>query len=146
MYSFVLQNWITINGTSSTPIVQTEQDWLEMSPYQDVVAWIDVREFTGTQAPTLALETAPAKDDILFVSMTSTTINMLVTTTAPQIVQFLMGTTTVPVAQFLRWKVTGFPTGTPPLWDVTFRIFVAANAPGLQPPSPDAQLLLPPGM
>lgn len=129
MYSFVLQDWITIRGTNTTPIIQTESDWLDMSPYQDCVAWVDVTEQIGT--PTLAFETAPLPEDRLFVQMNTTAISLTVPgTPAPQVIQMLMGSAAVPVAQFLRWKVTG--PASP--WDVTFRILLAANAPGLQQP------------
>lgn len=141
MYSFVLQDWITITGATTTPIVQSEQGWLEMGPYQDIVAWLDVRAQSGGSVPTLLLETAPAMDDVLFVPMTGST-NMDVTAypTPPKVIQILMGTATVPIARFLRWKVTGSPSNNK--WDVTFRLLVAANAPGLQLADADVGPLL----
>lgn len=148
MYSFVLQDWITIRGTDTTSFIQTEKDWLDMSPYQDVVAWLDVRSETSNGPTTynvLYLETAPAPDDSLFQPMNAIGANMQAQPT-PTVIQYLMGSATVPVAQFVRWRIVGAPTAGK--WDVTFRILLAANAPGLHPPDTSAMsagdLLLPP--
>lgn len=133
MYSFVLQDWITLGGFSSSQIIQTEQDWLDMTPYQDVVAWLDVREASTSPAAKIYLETAPSKDGSLFMPMLAGGTALGAAPT-PVIVQLLMGSAAVPIAQYLRWRVQG--TGGPlSLWDTTFRILVAANAPGLQPPT-----------
>lgn len=136
MYSFVLQDWITVGGTGGGTLIQSEQDWLDMSPFQDVVAWLDVREVTGGPAPVLAFETAPAKDEPLFMGMAATATT-LVAAGGPVIVQLLMGSAAVPIAQFLRWKITSGVT-----WDATFRILVAANAPGLQPDDENRKRLM----
>ena len=133
MYSFVLQDWITIGGATSGQIIQSEQDWLDMSPFQDLVLWLDVREASTTSLAQISFETAPAKDEALFVSMGAAPITLVATSAplyAPLIAQLLMGSAAVPIAQHLRWKVKGTGLG---LWDATFRILVAANAPGLQP-------------
>ena len=136
MYSFVLQDWITVGATGAGTVIQTEKDWLDMSAFQDVVAWLDVREVSGGPAPTLRFETAPAKDDFLFVGMGATPTTLVAAST-PLIVQLLMGSAAVPIAQFLRWKVVGAAT-----WDATFRILVAANAPGLQPDDENRKRLM----
>lgn len=102
MYSFVLQDWINLSGTGN--IIQTEQDWLDLTPFQDIVAWVDVREVGGGFAPRLYLETAPSKDDILFVSMMVTPLTLSVAPN-PTVIQLVMGSTAVPIAQFLRWRV-----------------------------------------
>lgn len=131
MHSFVLQEWTTVRGQSAAPLIQAEPDWLDLAPFQDLVAWIDVRGSSGTTTPVLYLETAPAKDDVLFVSMNGTfAIPNGYTMTAansPQVAQLLMGVAVTPLARFLRWKIIG-PAS---LWDATFRIVVAANSPGM---------------
>jgi len=133
MYSFVLQDWITIQGSgTSTTILQSEDGWLDMSPYQDVCAWVDVREQANN--PTLWFETSPSADAELFVKMHTTAVSLTVPATpTPQVIQLLMGSAAVPIARYLRWRIDG----TTP-WEVTMRILIAANAPGLQLDAPAA--------
>jgi hypothetical protein len=137
MYSFVLQDWINVTTPAGGTVTQTESEWLDMSPFQDVVAWVDVRSVNALPAPTLFLETAPSKDDILFKPMTTLGWAMAVGS-SPTVLQFLMGSADVPVAQCLRWKITGGASGIA----VTFRILIAANAPGLQPEDENKMLLM----
>lgn len=138
MYSFVLQDWINITAPTSASIIQNEDDWLDMSPFQDVVAWVDVRavNLVGA-APKLFLETAPSKDEVLFKPMSTAGYTMAVAG-SPTVLQFILGSADVPVAQCLRWRVTGQGSN----WDVTFRILIAANAPGLQPEDENRSLLM----
>jgi len=126
MYSLVLQDWVTISGFGSSSVIQTEQDWLDMTPFQDLVAWIDVRD--ATSGTTIFLETAPSRDDNLFVSMNTGgySLNPIVSAT-PLVASLLMGQATVPIAALLRWRISGV-VGT---WSTTFRILVCGNAPGL---------------
>jgi hypothetical protein len=129
MQTLILQDWITINGTNATPFIQTEPDWLDMSAFQDVFAWIDVREASpGASPPTIFLETAPARDDVLFMSMNGSAGYALAASATPLIAQLAMGIATVPIARLLRWKVIGPGASS---WDATFRILVAGNSPGL---------------
>jgi hypothetical protein len=103
------------------------------------VAWLDVKELTfGGTSLLFTLETAPSKDEALFQPMAASTA---VTTAGLQVIQLLMGSASVPVAQFLRWRVGPQAAGA---WDVTFRILVAANAPGLQLTDTNMPFLLPP--
>jgi hypothetical protein len=125
----VLQNWVTILGSTNTPVIQEDSDWLDMTDYQDLTAWIDVRSATG--APSIVLETAPSADEVLFVSMSAAPI-ALPPATNPLIVSLALGLAAVPIAQLLRWRI--IPPGAGGSWDLTFRILVAANAPGLISP------------
>lgn len=128
MHSFILQDWITIRGASQNPAVaipQTEQGWLDLAPYQDVFFWLDVREVTGS-TPTITFETSPTSDDSFFQPIVAA-ISMQAGS-APTIVKAPMSTAQTPVARFVRWKLLG-PVST--LWDVTFRVIVAANSPGM---------------
>lgn len=138
MYSFVLQDWITVGGAAGASVIQGEKDWLDMSPFQDVVAWIDIRNAPTSNQPSLKLETAPSKDDLLFMFMGSGAGITMIANPVPTVAQYLMGSATVPVAECLRWKITGGAVA----WEVTFRILVAANAPGLQPEDENRQLLM----
>jgi hypothetical protein len=119
MYSFVLQDWTTIRGAVAT-VTQTEVGWLDLTPFQDVVFWVDVRESTNT--PSLWLQTAPSKDEALFTAI----VAAQPMATAVSVLSALMASATVPLGRFVRWQIAG--TGT---WDATFRIYVTANAPGL---------------
>lgn len=138
MYSFVLQDWTTVGGAAGSTVIQGEKDWLDMSPFQDVVAWIDVRYATLTNTPFIKLETAPSKDESLFMFMGAGTGIAMVGSPTPTVVQYMMGSATVPVAECLRWKIIGGAVA----WEATFRILVAANAPGLQPEDENRQLLM----
>lgn len=138
MYSFVLQDWITVGGAAGASVIQGEKDWLDMSPFQDVVAWIDVRNAPISNQPSIKLETAPSKDESLFTFMGSGAGITMAASATPTVVQYLMGSAAVPIAECLRWKITGGAVA----WEVTFRILVAANAPGLQPEDENRQLLM----
>lgn len=121
MHTFILQDWTTIRGGVTT-VTQQETDWLDLTPYQDAVFWIDVRE--STNSPTLNLQTSPTQDDVFFQNMV-TGVTMT-GSGSPSVVSAFMTSATTPVARFVRWQITGTVT-----WDATFRIVVAANSPGM---------------
>ncbi len=128
MHTLILQDWTTIRGSGSgagATIVQSEQDWLDLSAYQDLTFWLDVREVFGGTV-TIFFETSPAADESLFQPMI-TTGTALTAAAAPTIVKAPMLSANVPIGRFLRWKLTGPAT----TWDATFRVLVAANSPGL---------------
>lgn len=123
MHSYVLQDWITIRGSGTTPIPQGESSWLDLAPYQDVNFWLDVREFTGA-TPTITFQTAPIKEEVLFQPLFGA-VTLTLSPSNPY--RCLLFNASVPVARYVRWLLTG-PAGT---WDATFRVLVAANALGL---------------
>lgn len=134
MHTFVLQDWTTIRGQSGGTgnpgqnIAQGERGWIDLSPFQDLFAWVDVREVTGTVS--LFLETAPTEDENFFVSMTGVGVAAIGTLTAaiaPTIIKLPMLTAAIPLSRYLRWRLS---TASTP-WDVTMRIVVAANSPGM---------------
>ena len=56
MFGYVLQDWITIRGTTGAggnafggagDIIQGESTWMGFSSFQDIVIWLDVREATS---------------------------------------------------------------------------------------------------
>lgn len=130
MYGYMLQDWVTIRGTQNgVTVIQSEADWLSLQPYQDAVFWLEVKSIAlgGLTSITLDYETAPAKDESLFVKMITTTA--LTTAINRQDKVLLSQNPTVPLARWVRWKLT--PTGTPTgEYGICFRIFVAANAVG----------------
>ena len=132
MYGYVVQDWITIRGAQSiTSIIQSEQDWLGFSAYQDIVFWLDVRELTNSAGTiTMNYETAPTKDDSLFVAMVSG-VTMAAAAT-PTVTKVLLNQNpTVPLARWVRWRISTTGVGAAG-WDATFRILAAANAVSMQ--------------
>ena len=128
MHTFILQDWITIRGqslASPPPIAQTEHEWLDLTPFQDVFFWLDVREVLGS-TPTITFETSPTADESLFQPILAA--RQMSAGASPTVIPAPMSIASVPVARFVRWKVQG-PAST--LWDVTFRVIVAANSPGM---------------
>lgn len=128
MYSYILQDWTTIRGTSNTvPIVQNEADWLGFSSFQDIAFWIDIREFTNTGGGniTLNLQTAPTKDEVLFQTMTNCSITVgLATPVTPLPTCILASGPATPMSTWVRWSLIYSVANS---WDVTFRIIASAN-------------------
>jgi hypothetical protein len=126
MYSYLLQDWTTLRGdVSVTALSQGENGWLDLSAFQDVVAWLQVKEVTPTSGSLqLAYQTAPTKDDALFVAMAPALAiaGPGLTTTA-----MLKFTTATPLTRWMRWQIALTSAAA---WDVTFRIFLACNAVG----------------
>jgi hypothetical protein len=136
MHGHVLQDFVTIRGaTTTTFITQTESAWLDTSAYQDLFAWIDVREVTlgGLTNVQFNLQTAPIKDEFLFVNLQATPLTVTGALSTPSIIQVIFsagsGTNTVPLGNWLRWKLTLNGTATS-AWDTTFRIAVTCNMVG----------------
>jgi hypothetical protein len=127
MRSMLMQGWTTVSGNATTlkTIIQGEDQWLDLSPYQDCAFWIDCRETTGS--PSLAIETAPALDDTLFAPLVGPFA--LAVSAVPVVMPALMASASTPLARFVRWKLTtAAGSGS---FDATFRIWVAAAVPGL---------------
>jgi len=125
MHTFVLQDWTTIRGaTTTTVITQGESTWLDLTAYQDVVFWVDTRELTGTV--TMSLQTSPTKDDVYFQPL-MTAFALSLSTSSPTVKPALMASASTPLARYVRWQLTG-PAA---VWDATFRIIAAANSPGM---------------
>lgn len=126
MHSFLMEDWLSVAGASSATVTQDATGWLDLAAFQDVVFYVDCRSASpgGASYPTLAFETAPAKDDALFSAMVSTG---LAAAAAPTVLTNLMLSSAVPLARYVRWKLTG-PAAA---WNATFRVHVVANSPGL---------------
>lgn len=123
MHTFILQDWTTIRGGVTT-VTQGESGWLDLTPYQDLVFWVDCREISGS--PSITLQTSPAKDEALFMPIVASF--SLTASATPAVKTALMSASTStnpPIARYLRWQLNGTPT-----WDTTFRVLVAANSPG----------------
>jgi hypothetical protein len=134
MHGFVLQDWITIRGGSGIgTITQSEQDWLGLDDYEDIIAWIDVREATLANSSYIQfnLQTAPIKDEYLFVNMEASPLTVAAASTTPSIRKIIMAAPTTPqcpLGRWLRWQLVPSNGGSVnAVWDVTFRILAAAN-------------------
>jgi hypothetical protein len=132
MYGYILQDWITIRGnTTVTSIGQSESGWLGLAPFQDIVLWLDVREFSVGGATSLLMhyETAPTKDESLFTDMvTPVTVALSASPIVPTKI-LLAQNPTVPLGRWVRWRLTLNGTATS-AWDATFRILACCNAVG----------------
>lgn len=136
MKGFMLQDWVTIRQAAQgaapfEPIVQSQAFWLDLSAYRDVIAWLEVSEFTIDAGVSILLsyQTSPLEDDQLFNAMagpfavtTGVTVTKMIADQAP------------PLAKFFRWKIeaSGVTAST---WDLTFRILIAVNKPGYRTPT-----------
>jgi hypothetical protein len=138
MEGYVLQDWITIRGgTAGSPagdIIQGESSWMGFSSFQDIVFWLDVREASiapSGQTLTWYFETAPSKDNNLFLAMPTAGAGVALGTSFTPGVQTLQKVLIsqnpgVPLATWVRWRVS--PSGSITLpWDATFRVLVSAN-------------------
>jgi hypothetical protein len=137
MNCFLMQDWLTLRGatTSIKSITQSEAGWLDMGAYQDIVVWLDVREITGPTGGTTGLyidmQTAPVRDEAYFLSMYSSSapfgFQMVINTTGPSVGKLTRDSALVPLSRWLRWQITTGGTTPTGIWDVTFRLFIAAN-------------------
>jgi hypothetical protein len=132
MRTYILQDMITVRG-SNTTVTQTEADWLDLEPFQDVVIWLELREVTpapGAGTVTLNVQTSPTKDESFFAAANLVSVNLALTGTTMGVqtpTKVIMSTTAgTPLARYLRWQLTS--TSTP--FDATFRLVVSANVPG----------------
>jgi hypothetical protein len=133
VYGYLLQDWITIRGSvlqaSPPTVTQSEADWMSFQPYQDIVFWLEVKSWQagGLTSVNLDYQTAPAKDESLFVNMITTTA--ITAAVSRQDKVLLAQNPTVPLARWVRWKLTWNGTSTSE-YGICFRIFCAANAVG----------------
>lgn len=135
MRSLTLQDWLTLRGPSTlTTFIQSASDYLDMSAFEDYVAWVEIREltYTGTGTPQLVLETAPIQEDEFFAatglpSAQQTYVPLaLGVTTAKNILNVPNPTNQIPLARWLRWRLSmPSPTST---WSLTFRVKLAAHS------------------
>jgi hypothetical protein len=137
MHCFLLTDWVTLRATSAiNTITQGEEGWLDLEPYQDVVAWLDVRELTvpinmGTLY--LDFQTSPVKDEAYFSSLLNPNGGQALAVTNPTgsgvtVVRMTKDGTYTPLSKWLRWKLNpGTGNTASQAWDVTMRIWLAVN-------------------
>jgi hypothetical protein len=135
MHCFLFTNWVTVRASSSPAILQVtqgEEDWIDLSAYQDLVAWVDIRELT-LPVPAggnlfLDFQTAPVLDDAYFTSLINTTGGItLAAAGSPTVVRMTKDNTLVPLSKWLRWRLNTNNVTPTQTWDVTMRIWLAAS-------------------
>jgi hypothetical protein len=124
MHTLIVEDWITVSGPGGDTITQDEMRWVDLEPFQDAVFYVECREATGSTKATIALQTAPAKDETLFQQVAST---VFAASGTPTLLPVLLASATTPIARYCRWQIQGPAVA----WDATFRILVAANSPGM---------------
>jgi hypothetical protein len=126
MYSYILQDWVTLRGSSTVTVLgQGESEWLDLTGGEDIVIWLDVKEVSPTSGVvTFSYQTAPTKDADLFQGMVTSQSITVPGITATVV---LKDSAAVPLAKWLRWQVQVTSASA---WDVTFRILCAVNATG----------------
>lgn len=129
MYALLLQDWVTLQGTAAvTSLTQSELSWLDMSAFLDLVTWLEVTEITTPGTFYCAVQTSPTKDEALFTAMNDVvTVAATPMAVGVQVGVYLRDTALCPLSHWLRWQILN-PGGL--VWNMTFRIWVAANQPG----------------
>jgi hypothetical protein len=119
MDSILLQNWTVISGaTTLTSIAQGADSWLDLGDYEDVSFILEVKEVTGTV--TMNYETSPSFEDASFIAC----VTPFTLTTGVRTDRVLAAYASVPVSQYLRWRLTN--PGGAGTWDTVFRIWLSA--------------------
>jgi hypothetical protein len=138
VHCFLFQDWLTLRGAGASAagsITQSEPAWLDLSPYQDVVAWLQVPEVTaptGTASLYIDFQTGPAKDESYFMSLLNALGNAtsglaLAASSSPTVLRFMHDGAYTPLSKWLRWKVSTNNVAPTQTWDVTFRIWLAVS-------------------
>jgi len=114
-------------GASIVTATQSAEQWLDLRGYRDLVAWLDVREWSASAGVNVLLtfQTAPTLDEMLFVPMTAPIILAPGLTVLPMFAAI----TSVQLGRYLRWSLAPSAITANP-WDATFRCLIAANRPG----------------
>jgi hypothetical protein len=116
-----------MRGQTSGTTTQGENDWLDLEPYQHVVAWLHVVGLTtGGGTVQIAYQTSVRRDDDLFVNMSGPNVAMPFTPAMGVTVTTLYkNLLRVPIARWFRWQLTA--TGTSSTWDIEFLLHVSAS-------------------
>ena len=135
MIGGVLQDRTTVRGVGGNPatipsIVQSSTCYVDLGDVDDLILFLDVREFTnpaGMGVVQLVYETSPTHEDASFVPLFPAFA--LSITTSPRVDLIYCAYAAVPVARYLRWRITVNPGGTG-TYDACFRITYAGYAAG----------------
>jgi len=123
MEARLLQDYVTIRGAGTQAIIQSEGGWLDLSGYQDVVFWLEIKEYTvsGTTI-TVSFQTAANRDESSFVTIGSVAKDG---TGSPgvSVTSVLKDSANSPLARWVRWTSQNSGASA---WDITFRLWLTA--------------------
>ncbi|HTC70880.1 MAG TPA: hypothetical protein VK662_15020 [Acidothermaceae bacterium] len=119
MDSLLLQDWVTIQGAANLGVTQGADFWLDVTDYEDLIFYLDVKSVTTTNIAGFFYETAPELDDASFVAM----VSGFVPTLGVQTMAVLATYSACPAARYVRWRIAGNTGGA---WNITFRLWIAA--------------------
>ena len=105
----VMQKWTTLTSSAGgfgtmgglNGITQDQDQWLDMTPYDDVAVWIQGVVTSGT----LLLETSPTLDEAYFQPITGTIATS--STGGVTVIKSVRAASTAPLARWLRWRLSG---------------------------------------
>jgi len=119
--AILAQDWNTVRGSvAGTVVTMQESDYVDLMPFQDVVAFLEVSEiFNGIN---IRFETSPTKDDNLFQLIDASVAFAPTVGVATKVMRY--SAVAVPLARFFRWKFSGGATGA---WSCTFRLWLSPN-------------------
>jgi hypothetical protein len=119
MDGILFQDYVTISGSGSpVTLTQGSDSWLDISPYEDLVFYLDVKNATAGIAQ-ISYQTSPTREDPSFLNM----IAPLSLAIGLRTDAALAANCQVPAAAYLRWQVIGAPGMT---YTATFRIILGA--------------------
>ena len=118
MDAALLQEALTINGQDGVlSITQSAHQYLDIGLNEDLVFYLDVKNFVG--AVSIRYETSPTPQDSSFLPMIAP---ITLSAVGLRVDRAAFSTAAVPPARYVRWRL-GCPVGA---WSATFRIWVAA--------------------
>lgn len=131
MYCFLWQDWITVASNSAsgfTAITQTETEWLDLTPYQDIVLWYQIGQVTVSTNPlSLDVQTSPVRDEAYFLSMIGGSAIVFNSGSGPLVAtqKLTKDVAATPLSRWLRWQVfANIASGS---FQITMRLWIAAN-------------------
>lgn len=121
----MLSGWTTLRAAATvTSIRQSGAQWLDVESADDLVGWLEVKNFdngTPPQPLTFAYQFSPTRDEAYFVDTATTRVSV---TGAGITITKLLNVADVYGARYLRYLVS---SGSGTAWDLTFRCWVAAS-------------------
>jgi hypothetical protein len=118
--AILAQDWVTARGSAAgTTVTQQESEYVDLGPYQDAVAFIEVSDVSGS--PNLEFQTSPTRDDNLFKQIDGAVSFVPSVAVTTKVMRY--SAVSVPLARFFRWKVTTAAGA----WSLTFRIWLSPN-------------------
>jgi hypothetical protein len=127
MFCFTLQPLAMFRSdASTTSFTQPSNTWLDVTPFSDVVIWLHVQGANaGGGTLNFFYETSPTKEEAYFTSFVRTAFDQTSPLPWLSVDKGLLASATPAVAKWVRWRITNI--GAVSSWDMTFRVFVAAN-------------------